>query len=320
MDVRTVISAHAQLLRSFCANTQEGISVVLLGILSRSLVSAEVLPLPLFQTQRNIQEETVRSAGKWQLIVLTTFIRLTMSSSHLMTGFGTNFFLSILSNDSSIASVGINSYQLHSNSSLCYCLTMSNCPMPGAIYPSEQSPTSGRYNLETLGSGSIPVKGISVGCFALESVLASTLECYYDSNCIALLVSNPEQFPPLQPTSSQYYSPTTNIEILLNNLLVENWTVAMSYASYYDECAPKTCSYSYNRRNSFLIVFTTIVALIGGLNTVLRLFVPWLIELITYIKVKVRLQKNHVQGVVIVWTEEQSTLGNVMINILRNIH
>jgi hypothetical protein len=311
MDVRTVISAHAQFLRSFCVNTQEGVTFVLIGILSSSLVSAEVLPLSLVQEQVDIQKTTLQSAGKWQILVLIAFMQLTITSSNLMTGLGTNSFLYMQSNDSSTASVGINSYQLNSNSSPCYCLTMDNCQVLGAIYPTQQSPTFGQYNIQTLGAGSIPIKGIEVGCFALEGVLASTLECYYDSSCIELLVSNPERFPPLQSTSSDSFPQDTTIQVLLNALMVEQWLVNMSYTNYYAECAPKTCSYLFNQRNNFLIIFTTIIALIGGLKTILRLFIPLIIQIIIHIKQKIRPSNTHIQRVVIVWTEQQSKLSNV---------
>ena len=300
MDVRTVISAHAQFLRSFCANTQQGISAVLIGILSSSLVSSEVLPISLVQTQVDTQTTTLQSAGKWQILVLISFLRLTMASSHLMTGLGTNSFLYIPFNDSSTATVNINSYQLKTDSSPCYCLTIIDCSVPGAIYPNQQSPTFGQYNIETLGVGSIPIKGIQVGCFALESVLASTLECYYDSSCIELLVSNPERFQPLQSTSPYSFPQDTTIGDLLNALMVEQWLVNMSYASYYNECAPKTCSYSYNQHNNFLIVLTTIISLIGGLNTILRLIVPLIIQVILHIQQRSQLPPERI---VVAWME-----------------
>ena len=314
MDVRTIISAHAQLLRTFCANTQRGISVVMLGIDSSSLVSAEVLPLRLVETQVNIQGQTTRSAGKWQITVLVSFIQLFMSSSHLLSGLGTNAFIYIPSNDSTTASVGINSYRLNNNTPSCYCLSTSNCPVPGALYPTQQLPTFGQYDVEALSMGSVPIKGIEVGCFALNSALTSTLECYYDPNCIKLLVSDSEQFLPLQPTSLDYSSQNKTIQTLLDELFVENWLIKMSYANYYSECAPNTCSYSFNQRNDFFITFTTIVAVIGGLNTVLRLLAPLIIRMITLIHQKVKRQHEHVHLTPVVWTEQHSFISKIEIN------
>lgn len=317
MDVRTFISAHGQFLRAFCVNSKIGNSFVLIGILSSSLVSAEALPIFVVQQQVNIQQNSVQSASTWQLQVLMSFLRLTMASSHLMTGFSSNSFLYMPLNDSTTATVGVTSYQLNSQSTPCYCLTLYDCSVPGAIYPTQQLPTFGQYYVETFGVGSVPVKGIQMGCFALESVLASTLECYYDSSCIGLFVSNPERFPPLQSSPSDQFPPNTTISNILQESMVENWTVSMSYDSYYAKCAPKTCSYSYNERNGFLIVFTTIFALIGGLNTVLRLLIPLIIQGIIRIIQRIKRQNNHVQRVVVVWTEQHSTPGNIIMKIFK---
>lgn len=314
MDVRTTISAHAQLLRTFCSNTQRGISFVMLGIDSSSLVSAEVLPLRLVETQVNIQGQNVRSAGKWQITVLVSFIQLFMSSSHLLSGLGTNAFIYIPSNDSATASVGINSYRLNNTAPSCYCLSVSNCAVPSALYPTQQLPTFGQYNVEAFGMGRLPIKGIEAGCYALSSALASTLECYYDSNCIKLLVSDSEQFPSLQPTSSDYASQTKTIQTLLDELFVENWLIDMSYADYYSECAPTTCSYSFNERNDFFITFTTIVAVIGGLNTVLRLIAPLITQIIGLIQHKIKRQHAPDHRASVVWTEQHSFISKIKIN------
>ena len=286
MDVRTTISAHAQFLRAFCTNTQRGISFVLNEILPTPLVSAEVLPESLVEIQVKITEKSIQSAGQWQISVLITFVQLTMSSSSIMTGLGTNAFLYIPSNDSSSASVSVNSYQQNNNSPPCYCLTTSNCPIAGALYPTEQMPTFGQYNLDIVQNGSTPIKGIQTGCFGIESVLGSTLECYYDRNCYGLFVSNPERFTPLISNANDTFASDTTINDLLNVLMVDKWSVNMSYPNYYSTCAPKTCSYSYNQRNQFFIILTSIIALIGGLNSILRLIVPVLIQLIYELKTR----------------------------------
>ena len=36
----------------------------------------------------------------------------------------------------------------------------------------------------------ITVPGLVLGCYAIDSLLLSTLECFYDKNCIKLLIDN----------------------------------------------------------------------------------------------------------------------------------
>ena len=155
MDVYTMISAHAQFLRAVCVNAQRGIGFVLIDSLAASLVSANVLPEALVELQVNIAEQSIRSAGQWQLLVLISFVRMTT------------------------ASIGINVYQLDNQSPPCYCVSMNNCLVPGAIYQINPLPTFGYYHIEIWKNFSIPIKGIQMGCYAMESALSSTLEYYY---------------------------------------------------------------------------------------------------------------------------------------------
>ncbi|UJR19293.1 hypothetical protein I4U23_022422 [Adineta vaga] len=308
MDVRRILSAHAQFLRSFCKNAQKGIDYALSNVLSSSLVSAEILSRALVQLQVNIQYESVRSAGQWHLSVLISFLRLVLTGSRLMNGLGTNSYLMIKSNDSLTANIGINIYQLNSSTSPCYCVTMDNCAMPGAIYTIPRLPTFGYYNLESLTSYSIPIQGIQPGCYPLESVLGSTLECYYNLTCIELLISTNQSFQPLSTILTTRFLQSTTIETLLNELMVEQWLVNSSYEKYFTECAPLTCEYSYNQRNHILIILTTIIALIGGLNTGLRIFIPSIVRLID--QLIVRNQVSHQRPVVICY-EERSKMNKI---------
>ena len=76
MDVRTMISAHAQFLRSVCTNTRRAIDYTLLGLLSSSLISTEGLPISLVQLQVQILADNLRSASKWQLAVVISFFSI----------------------------------------------------------------------------------------------------------------------------------------------------------------------------------------------------------------------------------------------------
>lgn len=310
MDVRTMISAHAQFLRSVCINSKRGIEFILLSLLSSSLISTEVLPISLVELQVKILEENIRSASTWQLSVVISFLRLITASSQFVTGFGGNTFLYIPSNTSTTASIGINAYQLDSQSPPCYCFTTNNCPVPGAIYTVNQLPTYGMYNIESLKNYSIPVKGIQMGCFAMDSAITSTLECYYDPACLRLLVSNISSFPPLTANRDSQFKPNDTIEHLVNQLLVDQWMVNMSFADYFGECAPKLCTYSDKRRNSFLTIMVTMISLIGGLNAVLRSFVPWMVQGFERILRKFLRRSNRSQErVPEVWVDQRSILG-----------
>lgn len=285
MDVRTVITAHAQYLRAFCHLSKQVLSYEAASFLNSALISSKVLPSNLLKVQVDTELDSLRSTGGWQLLNALGFIRVVTSNIQWISGLGTNAFAYIPASSGSTtsltAAVAVNAYRANETSNVCYCLSSNNCPVPGAIYSSPQVPTFGVFNLANLANTSTLVKGIQMGCYALESLLSSTLECYFDSACLQLISSSPIARTPLNATRKSRFTQNMTIETLLNSLLVEEWFTSLSAESYYTECAPRSCTYTVDVRNGILAIVTTIVALVGGLNVALRLLVPLMIQIVT---------------------------------------
>ncbi|CAF3657481.1 unnamed protein product [Adineta steineri] len=72
----------------------------------------------------------------------------------------------------------------------------------------------------------------------------------------------------------------STIEELVDELMVEEWNSSTIYDGYYNECQPSKCSYSYQTRNDLIYIITTVIGLVGGLITVLKLIVPRVVQLI----------------------------------------
>ncbi len=134
----------------------------------------------------------------------------------------------------------------------------------------------------------IPIKGFKIGCTPSESFLASTLECLYDSACINLIqeytnstngTNSTNSSIPLSATMTQS-SINTTIAELVNNLFIERWARKMNYSSYYEQCSPLLCSYTYNQQFSLLYTVTLLIALQGGLAIVLELICPQIIRIL----------------------------------------
>ncbi|CAF1294864.1 unnamed protein product [Adineta steineri] len=120
------------------------------------------------------------------------------------------------------------------------------------------------------------IPGMIQTVFPLQSVLMSTLECFYNETCLSkitklidLTVSSSRNFSTLRlslltDNESQY----DQIEILANKLFIQSWswTNNISYESYFNQCHPLTCQYSYESRFSPTYVITTIV----GFSTILK--------------------------------------------------
>ena len=295
MDVRTIVSAYAQYLRSFCLSSQRAVSYIRSYALPSAMISTEVLPPSSIQLEVNLMEKKLQEDSSWQVILVAIFLKLVTSSSHWMSGLGTSTFVYLKSNQSSTASAGMNVFQLSEDATSCSCLTKNECSIDGNIYLNHSTVGYGIYNMSTLMNNRIRIKGFKVDCLPLDGFFSSTLECYYNRTCLQLFASDSTPFTLLVSTGETRFSPSTSILDLISNSLVEKWSVKLSYAHYFTACAPTTCSYSFNQRNNFLVIFTTIIALIGGLNTVLRIVVPLIVRFIFKLRDKIRERKSRSQ-------------------------
>jgi hypothetical protein len=148
----------------------------------------------------------------------------------------------------------------------CSCGTFGDCSQPAAVYTDTES---------------IMIPGVRVGCYPLNAALQSTLECLYNQSCVDLLrdiFNISTSFSAIDYILPSHFYPNVTVYSLANELLVENWAIAVSYEKYFSRCASLTCSYSYSQRANLAYVLTTLFGLYGGLSISLRLLSPILIN------------------------------------------
>ena len=152
------------------------------------------------------------------------------------------------------------------------------------------------------------VPGMFYGCFAIEALLQSTLECFYNQTCIDILqsymISSPAMvFSALDASLASQFHTNATIQDLVNRLMVETWNLSSTYADYYDECRPVKCSYTYETRNGLLYTGTSFLGLVSGLVAVLKFIVPRLVKgipwLITFLRRKQRIRQLEVGKLII---------------------
>lgn len=71
--------------------------------------------------------------------------------------------------------------------------------------------------------------------------------------------------------------------------MVEQWNITSAFESYYQECQPTQCTYVFQTRNDAIYIVTTLVGLVGGLNTVLKFVTPRQLMC----SIKVELQRSY---------------------------
>ncbi|CAF3968377.1 unnamed protein product [Rotaria sp. Silwood1] len=197
-------------------------------------------------------------------------------------GLGTNAVATIPSNVTNIASISTTVYEMM-DGSLCYCLAGKTCSMPAAIY---WDVVEQMGNVYSINRNKTLVRGMQTDCFVSNGLFSSTLECYYDSSCLELLVSNTTAFTPLNATIPSKFSIDSRVQDLMNELMLEEIDSSYSLEMYYPHCAPLTCMYSYTHRVELLTIITSIIGLVGGLNTTLILIIPLIADIMLIIKRK----------------------------------
>jgi hypothetical protein len=145
------------------------------------------------------------------------------------------------------------------------------------------------------------IPGFKVGCLVTEFLFQSTLECFYNQQCIDEII-NYRYFPPsisVQPLDLSLfsqYSPTSTVQEIINNLMIDYWNASPIYERYYNECQPIQCIYTYETRNDLIYIVTTLFGIAGGLTTVLKLILPRLINLLRK-KQQITGRIHHVIGI-----------------------
>jgi hypothetical protein len=265
-DFRWTSTFAFQALHSLCILVNQTISNRLVQFYSSQYVSASVTPSNVFQSQTNVSISQFILSTTNDLLLSLSMIRNTTQSNSLYSGQLTNYapyttYGVIVRNPKSYGD--------------CTCSFSATCVSESSI-----------YNLSSY-MVLFSVPEFYMGCYTIESLLQSSLLCFYNQSCIDKLqsyfqVSSLMNVTSLNVSLSIQFFENSTIEDILNQLMVEEWNVSSMYDNYYSECQPSKCSYTRTAKNSAIYIVTTIIGLVGGLITVLKIVVPYLVEFIMF--------------------------------------
>ena len=130
------------------------------------------------------------------------------------------------------------------------------------------------------------ISDMFTGCFTTQSLLQSSLECLFDQICVDFVVERINIILPswlwinasILQTNSTQFSSNMLVQDMINEMMIETWNENIDYSQYYEQCAPKLCTYFFTSRNNALYVLTTIIGLFGGLSVALRIIVPLIVN------------------------------------------
>ena len=122
------------------------------------------------------------------------------------------------------------------------------------------------------------------GCSIVQSVLISSLECFFNQSCLDAfqwqIISPQSVEVSILDANATHFEPQATIGELLRTLMIERWGESIQYDQYYEQCAPKLCSYSVRSKNSLLYVLVVAISLFGGLSITLKMITPPVVSFI----------------------------------------
>ncbi|CAF2764486.1 unnamed protein product [Rotaria sp. Silwood2] len=270
-DYRGFISAHLQFVSGLCEQSIVQVNDAVRSFTSTSLVASQLLSETTFNTR--LANLSSRAGANAPTIFVRAFqlVRNINHGNALMSIYRSNFEFVTRQNPIASLSTLMTHSMTYNETPNCLCGQESRCLNSAAF-------TSPVY---------VEIKGLYIGCLPSESLLASTFECFYDSDCIDLIRNHmfgnkTRTFAlPLNHSNEfkSYYNPNTTINDIASQLFVEDWSMKTNYGLYFIECAPTNCFYSYTERANPFYVATTLLGLYGGLTVVLRWWSPRLVKL-----------------------------------------
>jgi hypothetical protein len=258
-DYRRFLSAHLQFLTGLCQISIESVNNSVNQLLSSLFVTTEALPETVFNERIDSMIEQSKSIAPTAFAHLFFLTRSVNHGNAVISTYGTNFQYFSTTYYANTQAI------IYDNG--CSCGLYPNC-------------TSQASFIETNSSKIIPIKGLKIGCTPSESFRLSTLECFYDQSCINLirqytnytsLMNSSNSSIALSATMSRFSINTTVVE-LINDLFVEEWATSINYSSYYEQCSPLLCTYTYSQKVNALYTITLLLGLQGGLTIVLNIY------------------------------------------------
>jgi hypothetical protein len=264
-DFRVTSPSSFQALNAFCVLVNQIISNRLIQFYSSQYVSASVTPSNVLQLQTKAFISQFISSTTNDFLLSLSMIRNTTQSNSLLSGKLTNY----RPYSDSLSNVIIRNPESYGD---CTCSSSATCISESVI----RDPSDYTNVL-------FSVPDFYIGCYTIEALLQSSLQCFYNQTCIDelqsyFIVSSIMNVTSLNVSLSSVFLPNSTIGDILDQLMVEEWNSSSIYENYYSECQPKQCGYTLTTKNSVIYIVTTVIGLIGGLITVLTFVVPYLVE------------------------------------------
>ena len=272
-DYRRFLFSHLKYIEQLCDHSVKTVTDSIDQFLSSLFVTSNVLSENEFNIRLNSQIEQRKQITPNKFMNLLSLIRNVNHGNSFVSVYGTNYqYYSNWFWNSAQEVYFANEPIIYDNK--CSCGLKPNCTRQASFSIND--------------SLRVPIKGFRMGCTPSESLRESTLECFYDESCLNSIKQYTNLTLNLLSIEQTQYSINTTISQLIENLFVEQWLISINYSSYYNECSPLLCSYSYNQDFALLYVIAVVLGLQGGLAIVLK----WISPKLIHVSVKIYEKQN----------------------------
>ncbi|CAF1464053.1 unnamed protein product [Adineta steineri] len=235
------------------------------------MITKQLLSEENFNLHINSMINEAKSNAPSTFIRLLSLLRATNHGNAIVSAYGTNYQY-LAADDSTFQSILYTQAMIYDDN--CSCQLNSTCIISASF-------------IEINSTQPITIKGLKMGCTPSESLLASTLECFYDQSCINLIQTMAGYSTyitpiPLNITNSRFLMNITVMN-LINDLFIEKWSAIMNYSSYFHKCSPMICSYTYIQQLDSFYTLAYLLGLYGGLTIVLKWISPKIVYFINKI-------------------------------------
>ncbi|CAF0940368.1 unnamed protein product [Adineta steineri] len=287
-DYRSFISSHFQFLSHLCYLATESMNDTIDQLLFSFLLTNELLSSHELDMRIELLVNQTRSSAPINFRDRLFLLRTASHATPIISTYGTNFrFIAPWLNASSSSAI---TYALTYDNN-CSCALDMTCNTQAGFFSQN-------------GSVFVPIKGLKMGCTPSEALLASTLECFYDSLCINLTQEytiaannsiNIIDYSSLSINNSRFLINSTVMD-LVNDIFLENWVTNISYPAYFAKCSPSSCSHSFKQQYSLIYTITLLIGLYGGLTFIFKWICPKLVVLLSKIYRYMKKRTNIVQS------------------------
>ncbi|CAF1403149.1 unnamed protein product [Adineta ricciae] len=281
-DFRISGQSFFTIMRALCQTAKETVEHAIRSFYSRRFVTVNILSNKRFQDQTKQRLKQFEQETKAYYVNLPELLRSSFHINHLITSSLTSAaFSSIFDNQTSKWMPIFYSQDIYNSS--CSCAISSQCVRSQGFYLQNDND-----NLHP----KVIIPGLYHGCYTIDSIYLSNLECLFDKTCLQLLIDmyHYDVGDLLQPLDAQIraieslkpeesrFAPNTTIGTLVSQLFIEDWGTLGNYTAYFERCLPKECTYSLVGRFDRTYMIATMLGFYGGLGAILDIILPHIVR------------------------------------------